>query len=166
MRVHKLSFTVGGEEAPAGYQLQLPDDLFDEPPVLLEGIALKPISPLALYQMRAGVAERDSFGPPPTDTAPLWPNCENDSFPTARRLSCCRRRNPCPSKPWAGGVGGVAGERERSRVWPSLASCRGSATAPRGRRCGRRARQSSGSLMLRTVTKAVAHSCSSLPVTP
>jgi hypothetical protein len=63
MRVHKLSFTVGGEEAPAGYQLQLPDDLFDQPPMKLEGIEIKPISPLALYQMRAGVAERNSFGP-------------------------------------------------------------------------------------------------------
>jgi hypothetical protein len=58
-----LSFTVGGEEAPAGYQLQLPDDLFDQPLVELEGIAIKPISPLALYQIRAGVAERNSFGP-------------------------------------------------------------------------------------------------------
>ncbi len=63
MRVHRLSFTVGGEEAPAGYQLRLPDDLFDQPPVELEGISIKPISPLALYQMRAGVAERNSFGP-------------------------------------------------------------------------------------------------------
>lgn len=63
MRVYKLSFTVGGEEAPAGYQLQLPDDLFDYPAVELEGMAIKPISPLALYQMRAGVAQRNSFGP-------------------------------------------------------------------------------------------------------
>ena len=63
MRVHKLSFTVGDEEAPAGYQLQMPDDLFDQPLVELEGIEIKPISPLALYQMRAGVAERNSFGP-------------------------------------------------------------------------------------------------------
>src|SRR5262249_17854509 len=63
MRVHKLSFPVGGEEAPAGYQLQLPDDLYDQPLVELEGIAIRPISPLALYQMRAGVAERNSFGP-------------------------------------------------------------------------------------------------------
>jgi aminoglycoside-2''-adenylyltransferase len=63
MRVHKLSFTVAGEEAPAGYQLQLPDDLFQQPLVELEGIAIKPLSPLALYQMRAGVATRNSFGP-------------------------------------------------------------------------------------------------------
>jgi hypothetical protein len=63
IRVHKLTFTVGGREATAGYQLRLPDDLFDQPPVELEGIRIKPISPLALYQMRAGVAHRNSFGP-------------------------------------------------------------------------------------------------------
>jgi hypothetical protein len=63
MRVHKLSFTVAGQEAPAGYQLRLPDDLLDQPQVELEGIAIKPASPLALHQIRAGVAERNSFGP-------------------------------------------------------------------------------------------------------
>jgi hypothetical protein len=63
MRVHKLAFTVAGEEAPAGYQLRLPDDLFDQPPVELDGILIRPISPLALYQLRAGVAHRNSFGP-------------------------------------------------------------------------------------------------------
>jgi Aminoglycoside-2''-adenylyltransferase len=63
MRVHQLAFTVGGEEAPAGYQLRLPDDLFDHPPAELDGIAIKPISPLAMYQIRAGVAQRNSFGP-------------------------------------------------------------------------------------------------------
>jgi len=63
MRVHKLAFSVGGEEAPAGYQLRLPDDLYDQPLVELSGIAIKPISPLALYQIRAGVARRNSFGP-------------------------------------------------------------------------------------------------------
>lgn len=63
MRVHKLAFTVGGDEAPAGYQLRLPDDLFDHPLVELEGLPIKPIPPLALHQLRAGVAERSSFGP-------------------------------------------------------------------------------------------------------
>ena len=63
MRVHRLAFTVGGEDAPAGYQLRLPDDMFDHPTVELEGIALRPISPLALHQTRAGVAKRNSFGP-------------------------------------------------------------------------------------------------------
>ena len=63
MRVHRLSFTVAGEEAPAGYQLQMPDDLFDQPLVELEGLQIKPVCPLALYQIRAGVAARNSFGP-------------------------------------------------------------------------------------------------------
>ena len=63
MRVHKLAFTVGGKEAPAGYRLRLPDDLFDHPLVKLGDMAIKPIPPLALYQMRAGVARRNSFGP-------------------------------------------------------------------------------------------------------
>lgn len=63
LRVHRLSFTVAGQEAPAGYKLRLQDDLFDHPPVELEGIRVKPIPPLALYQMRAGIAARNSFGP-------------------------------------------------------------------------------------------------------
>ena len=63
MRVDRLSFTVGGEEAPAGYQLRLPADLFEHPAVELEGIALRPIPPLALHQMRSGVVARNSFGP-------------------------------------------------------------------------------------------------------
>jgi hypothetical protein len=63
MRVHRLAFTVDGRDAPAGYQLQLPDDLFDQRCVSLAGISIKPISPLGLYQMRAGVARRNSFGP-------------------------------------------------------------------------------------------------------
>lgn len=63
IRVHRLSFTVGGEEASAGYRLRLQDDLFDQPHTELDGIAIKPVPPLALYQIRAGVAERNSFGP-------------------------------------------------------------------------------------------------------
>lgn len=63
IRVHRLAFTVGGEEAPAGYQVRLPDALFDQPSVELNGIALTPISPLALYQLRAGIAQKNSFGP-------------------------------------------------------------------------------------------------------
>jgi hypothetical protein len=55
MRVHRLAFTVGGDEAAAGYQLQLPDDLFDHSPVELAGIAIKPIPPLAMYGTPAAV---------------------------------------------------------------------------------------------------------------
>jgi hypothetical protein len=62
MKVHRLSFTVGGKEAPAGYRLRLPDDIFDQPMVAIDGIEIHPASPLALYQMRVGVAEEGSFG--------------------------------------------------------------------------------------------------------
>jgi hypothetical protein len=37
--------------------------MFDQPPTHLEGIAVNVISPLALYQIRAGVARRNSFAP-------------------------------------------------------------------------------------------------------
>ena len=37
--------------------------MFDQPPGQLEGIAVHTISPLALFQIRAGVARRNSFGP-------------------------------------------------------------------------------------------------------
>jgi hypothetical protein len=43
--------------------LRLSDDMFDQPPVELEGTTIRTISPLALYQIRAGVAQRNSFGP-------------------------------------------------------------------------------------------------------
>ena len=92
IRVHRLTFTVRGAEAPAGYQLRLPDDLFDHPAVELDGVPVRPIPPLALYQMRAGIAARNSFGPlserhlatmaqlrerffPERDEAELLPEC-------------------------------------------------------------------------------------------
>ena len=94
MRVYKLAFTVAGEEAPAGYQLRLPDDLYEQPPVELAGIPIKPIPPLALYQMRAGVARRNSFGPLSEQLVTLarlrarfLPNLtEEDLLPPSERL--------------------------------------------------------------------------------
>ena len=62
--MHKLFFEVeGGGEAPAGYRFALPDDAFAHPPVQLEGITLRVVSPLTLYQLRAGIASQGSFGP-------------------------------------------------------------------------------------------------------
>jgi hypothetical protein len=37
--------------------------MFEQPLVELEGVPIRPISPLATYQIRAGVAHRNSFGP-------------------------------------------------------------------------------------------------------
>ncbi len=63
VRIHKLFFQVGGLEAPAGYKVYLPADLFEFPPVEIEGIAIRTASPLALYQLRVGIALQGSFGP-------------------------------------------------------------------------------------------------------
>ena len=64
VKIHKLFFEVeGGGEAPAGYRFALPDDALAHPPVRLEGITLRVVSPLTLYQLRAGIASQGSFGP-------------------------------------------------------------------------------------------------------
>ena len=62
VKVHRLSFDVGGREAPAGYQVHLPPDTFAHPPVEIDGVAIRAASPLCLYQMRVGIASRGSFG--------------------------------------------------------------------------------------------------------
>jgi hypothetical protein len=61
VKVHRLLFDVGGE-APTGYRVRLPDDLFDWPPVALDGIPLRVVSPLALYQIRISLGRQGSFG--------------------------------------------------------------------------------------------------------
>jgi hypothetical protein len=62
-RIWKIAFEIDGVEAPAGYQFALPDDTYTYPPAMLEGIRVHVASPLALYQIRAGIAARGSFGP-------------------------------------------------------------------------------------------------------
>jgi hypothetical protein len=63
MRVHSLAFEVDGKPPPAGYQVLLPPDMFEHPPAVIEGIQIRTVSPLALYQIRAGIARQGSFGP-------------------------------------------------------------------------------------------------------
>jgi hypothetical protein len=48
LRVYKVFFDVDGREPAAGYQLRLPDDTFDHPPVELHGIEIRMASPLPL----------------------------------------------------------------------------------------------------------------------
>jgi hypothetical protein len=62
LRVHRLAFEIDGREAPGGYRLRLPDDTFCHPRVTLDGIPIRTASPLALYQLRAGIARAGSFG--------------------------------------------------------------------------------------------------------
>jgi hypothetical protein len=61
-RIHKLAFDIDGSEAPAGYQFQLPRDTFEHPPVEIDGVVVLTASPLALYQLRIGIASQRSFG--------------------------------------------------------------------------------------------------------
>jgi hypothetical protein len=63
LRIYKFAFEIDGREAPAGYQLLLPRDTFEHPPVEIDGVAVHTASPLALYQLRGGIASQGSFGP-------------------------------------------------------------------------------------------------------
>jgi hypothetical protein len=63
LKVQKLAFDIDGREAPADYQLLLPRDTFEHPPVELEGVAVRTASPRALHQLRIGIASQGSFGP-------------------------------------------------------------------------------------------------------
>jgi hypothetical protein len=64
MTRHKLGFEIDGRPAPAGYRLELPSDTFGHPAVELDGVTVWPVSPLALHQMRVGIARQGSFGDP------------------------------------------------------------------------------------------------------
>jgi hypothetical protein len=61
-RIWKIGFQVDGAEAPAGYQFELSNDTYTYPPAQLNGIEVHVASPLALYQIRAAIAARGSFG--------------------------------------------------------------------------------------------------------
>jgi hypothetical protein len=63
LRIHKLAFDIDGRAAPAGYRLLLPRDTFEHPPVDLDDVAMRTASPLAVYQLRIGIAAQGSFGP-------------------------------------------------------------------------------------------------------
>jgi hypothetical protein len=62
--IHRLYFQIDGKTAPAGYRLHLPADTFDHPRVEIDGVSIKPAAPLALYQLRIGIAGQGSFGEP------------------------------------------------------------------------------------------------------
>jgi hypothetical protein len=63
VRIYSVAFDIDGNAPPVGYRVRLPDDTFEYPPVALEGIAIQVASPLALYQLRAGIASQGTFGP-------------------------------------------------------------------------------------------------------
>jgi hypothetical protein len=72
-RVWKLLFEIDGRPAPAGYQFHMPADTYTHPPARLDGIPVRVASPLALYQLRAAIAAKGSFGPlSAPQEASLW----------------------------------------------------------------------------------------------
>jgi hypothetical protein len=62
LRIHSLAFEIDGRPPPTGYQIVMPPGTFEHPPVAIDGIPVRAASPLALYQLRVGIASRGSFG--------------------------------------------------------------------------------------------------------
>jgi hypothetical protein len=62
LTIGQLGFEIGGRPAPAGYCIKLPDDTFEHPAAAIDGVTVWPASPLALYQLRVGIAQKGSFG--------------------------------------------------------------------------------------------------------
>jgi hypothetical protein len=62
VRIHSLTFEIDGEPPHVGYQIVMPQDTFEYPPVAIDGLLVRTASPLALYQLRSGIASQGSFG--------------------------------------------------------------------------------------------------------
>ena len=45
-------------------RIELSDGVFDHPMSTVDGVAVRTVSPLALYQIRAGITMAGGFGPP------------------------------------------------------------------------------------------------------
>jgi hypothetical protein len=63
LEIARVHFTLEAGEAPVGYRVYLPQDTFTHPPITLEGIQVRCISPLAGDQLRMGIGSRGTFGP-------------------------------------------------------------------------------------------------------
>lgn len=55
-------FAVETEDGPVA--ISVPQDLFDWPPTIIDGVPIHTLSPLALIQIRAGLTATGVFGPP------------------------------------------------------------------------------------------------------
>ena len=58
-------FVVGTEDGPVA--ISVPKDLFEWPPTIIGGVPIHTLSPLALFQIRAGLTATGVFGPPRPD---------------------------------------------------------------------------------------------------
>jgi len=56
-----VSCAVPGEAGPV--RIHLPDDIFSHPATTIDGVSIQTVSPLTLYQIRAGLEAVGSLGP-------------------------------------------------------------------------------------------------------
>lgn len=94
LRIHRLAFDIDGREAPAGYQLLLPGDTFEHPPVEIDGVVVRTASPLALVQLRVGIASQGSFGPLSTQQRESARQLKERFFPLTPDLDLKPRIEP------------------------------------------------------------------------
>ena len=97
LRVHRLFFEIDGREPPGGYRVHLPNDLFDQPVVELDGIPIRAASPRALYQLRAGIARHGSFGPLSDRQLEAMARLRERFFPTQTAEELEPRVEPLPA---------------------------------------------------------------------
>ena len=69
--------------------------LFEQAPRELDGVVLKPISPLAMYQMRSGMARMNTLGPLSERHLSTMAELRRRFFPDRSGHSCCRRAGSC-----------------------------------------------------------------------
>lgn len=55
-------FFVAGDSQGLLFRVDLPSDVYEYPPTLIDGLTIHTISPLALYQMRAAFGSLKTFG--------------------------------------------------------------------------------------------------------
>jgi hypothetical protein len=77
-----------------GYHVLLPSDLYAHPPVRIEGIEIRTASPLALYQLRAGIASQGSFGPLSEQQLSTRAQLRETSFPNRSEAELLPRTEP------------------------------------------------------------------------
>ena len=93
-RIWKLAFEIEGRPAPAGYQFDLPSDTYTYPVASLDGIAIRVVSPLALYQLRAAIAAKGSFGPLSERQQASLDNLRETFFPEVEEDGLAPRIHP------------------------------------------------------------------------
>jgi hypothetical protein len=95
-RVWNLAFEIEGRPAPAGYQFDLPADTYTYPPARLDGTEVRVASPLALYQLRAAIAAKGSFGPLSATQHASLRNLRETFFPGRSEDELAPRIEPLP----------------------------------------------------------------------